>query len=308
MDFSVIPSPATLAGLDPDLRTAMAGLVEVAVDSAKAVPDFGGMIYKDEPFPANDKKIVKSIYGGLPAATVWPGTVQEIRPVSRAKMYDITAILEWYGNSALHLLDTIEHDKYRLTEDSVELGKSAAEKDNLLAWAPFIDGSTTTFWDGVPFFSASHKMDPRMGGDVQSNLVVGALNPTNVFRLIKLCEDTRDPLGRTLNLMPKRWWCDVNDKSAVKEILNIGQAMKSGTANNDRNPFGDYEQTVQACPYLKGANMLILEANETWAKRNLRVKPRMTMVNQPNHGVKHDVRFETVYWIERWYGFYALTW
>jgi hypothetical protein len=54
--------------------------------------------------------------------------------------------------------------------------------------------------------------------------------------------------------------------------------------------------------------MLILEANETWAKRNLRVKPRMTMVNQPNHGVKHDVRFETVYWIERWYGFYALTW
>lgn len=309
MAAAVINSPITPTALGWDL--VQAGLDKVTMDAAKSIDDFGPMLFNSAPFGSGGvKQITRKVYSGITDANAWDNETSDVIPDAGIEfLYDVVARQYWFANGVQYTLDMKTFDPYGMKAKLANaLGLSARVKRQKLFADWFNTGFATSghAWNsvesGVAFFSASHPNDTRIGG-VQSNLVTGTQSVATFSSAIDLIINLRDPLGNPLNLMPKRLFVYPTRVQEAREYLNIGSMLKSGTANNDRNPFKDYQIEVIAYPWLTSTTAWFMQANEHQCFYNEAVGVRTALTELPNHGTKHDIFFCQSRWADGWQGY-----
>ena len=297
-----VPAPATLAGLDPALRTAVRGFETIAINSAKEVRDIIPYLYKKKVF--EPKKITMPVYAGIGGGGEWDGK-SVITPNDLTFLYDVTAENLIYANAAEHSFEAENFDLYKLQGKRKwkELGKNAAHVQQMAALNPFNLGFTVNWADGVPFFSDNH---PLLGGGTQSNLVHGPLSYDTVMDGYIKGISMVDPLGREVTQDLTAIYVARHNVPYAKSILNIGMKEAAGSANHDRNPFADENVHVIPLAWPLTHNGFIMQFSESEAYHSGKMpitfrKPRETDAE----GIKQSVVWIDAFWFEGYTGFVA---
>lgn len=110
---------------------------------------------------------------------------------------------------------------------------------------------TTNTYDGVPLISAAHPNRGSQGG-TQSNLATGPLNDTNLKEAIILFRQQKDEAGKQIMQRPSKLIFNQALQFTAAEVVE--SALKSGTANNDKNTI----------PNLQLVDLLFTESSTAW--------------------------------------------
>lgn len=307
--MATINSPITPTSLGWSMVSA--GLDKVTMNAAKDILDYGPMLFNSASFGNGEvKQITRKVFSGITDAAAWANETNDVIPDAGIEfLYDVQARQFWYANGVQYTLDLKTFDPYQVKAKLAEsLGKSGRVKRQKLIASWFNLGFATSGhpWNdvesGVAFFSASHPNDSRIGG-VQSNLVTGTQSVSTFSSAIDVIINLRDPLGNPLNLMPKRLFVYPTKAQAAREYLNVGSMLKSGTANNDRNPFKDYNIEVVPYPWFTTTTSWVMQASEHQLYANEAVVIDTKMTDLPNHGTKHDLFFCRAQWGDGWQGY-----
>lgn len=298
-----VMAPITINGLATDMETAKKGLDKIAMRTATTVRDYIPMLYKSATFQQLTKK--SKVYSGLTEATDWD-LESIMEPEGMEFLYDVTATHYGYKKATSYTYKAQLFDEYNVFPKlAKQLGLSLGHKRQKLGASLFNNGFTTNFADGVPFFSAAHPNDLRIGG-TQSNLVAGGLSVSTLTDAINLLMDMRDPLGRPLNYMPKRLWVHPTKAIFARQILGVN-GMEYGTANNNKNPFSDFKLEVMEYPWFTTSTQWMLQADDYETYVSAKVGFKTKMEQQDDYSIRHEGHFVDAYWAESWMGFVSST-
>jgi hypothetical protein len=305
MASRVIAMPLTLEGLDPALRTALLGFTEVTLNSVDRIPDVIGDLYENNNY--SPKRITYPVYSGLADAGTWDG-VTPITPSEMSYLYDVEAEQFVWANGIAYTFMSELFDEYglnkKLSGEQGIAGESARQK---AGFSLLNNGFVTNWYDGVPFFSASHPMSPIIGG-VQSNLQAGALSHDTLQDAVdKGCSMT-DVLGRPLDAVPVELWVHTTQGAYGDYLVNKGNGLASGTPNNDNNPFG--RLTVKPTTYMGTSTMWAVRFRTRRGKKLFKSR-KMYKLYAPKennaHGYQRDLVWCESYWAEEYYEFVGST-
>lgn len=299
MASRIIAMPITLEGLDPDLRTALLGLEKCVVNSVNSLTDFNAMLFESDNFSPKTKTI--PVYAGLADAAQWDG-ISAITPSQLSYLYDITATQYYYANGISFTFDSLTFDEYDLNaKQSKGQGISAEAKRQKVGAAQLFNNAFTTNWfDGVPFFASNHPNSPVIGG-TQSNLISGALSHDTLQDAIDAMCAFTDPMGRALDVQPTELWVDMSKISLGEYVLNSGNALKSGTGDNDNNPFKGIK--LVPYPYFSTTTKWALRGrgrNGNPCKKSRKLYKLMAPRENDAHGYQRDLIWCEAYWMEDW--------
>ena len=305
----VIQSPITTLGLDPAYRMAIRGFEKVVMRSASEIRDYIPMLYTAKKF--EPRTITFPVYAGVPAATQWNGQ-SVIQPASLAYLYDITATVTLWGQSIEHTFEGMEFDFYSLgNTKATELGK-AMQVARQAYGADFFNAAlaaSANWVDGVPFFSSSHPYDSRsdlaIAGTTADNLVSsGALSLDKIMEAMYLATNMKDPLGRPIVQTPTTIFCHPDAYQKFQQYMNPDQPLRSGTANNDRNPLKDFGQpNLVVYPWFDSSSYWMLKTNSAKTFHCPRIPIKMLEPEKTSaHGVKQDAIFCEGFWAEDFTG------
>ncbi len=306
----LIASPMSPTALGWDV--VMQGLNKLTLKEATNIRDYIPELFSKEPFPTNVKKLKRKVYSGMDDATAWAEETNATIPDgSIAFMFDITARQYWYANGCQYNMDMKTFDPYGMkSKQAIALGNSAKVKRQKLGAAWFNNGFSTDSavhdWPaietGVAFFSASHTTAPQNTTTTHSNLVAGTQSVSAFMDAIDLLMDCRDYLNRPLNLVPRRLFVYPTKVATAKEYLGIGMKEKYGTANHDRNPFGDFDIEVVPYPWFGTTTRWALQADKTSTYFNEAVGIDTRTQELANHATKQDIFFSIALWADDWRG------
>lgn len=296
----IIAAPTTSLGLDPALRTTIKGFEKIALQTANSINDIVPLFYKPKTF--SERTIAYPVYTGIPDATTWDGK-QLITSVDMEYLYDVTATQYIYANAIEYTWEADLWDIYNVNpKKAAELGKSLRVKRNRVGMDFWSSAFTTNWYDGVPFFSASHPQAlGTPGSATQSNLVTGALSPTTLVTGLNALIDMRDPFGRPVNegITSFTLFVDPTKVINARSVLNDGLKLAAGTANNDRNPFSEFTINIKGVPYGWTSTRWVLQASNFQSFYSDKVPIKMLPAKATDaHGVKQDGAFVCAFWAE----------
>ena len=300
-----IANPINFNGISLTAEQAMKGLEKISVKQTKAIRNYEGMLYKSKNF--NEFKIKGKVMSGLPDAIEWDGE-SIIESQSISELYDYVAQQYGYANAAEFSWKAKRFDTYKFLKQATDLGRSLAHKRQRASAALFNNGFATACSDGQYFFDTDHPYAPNSGlSTTQSNLVSGPLGVSTLQDAIHKIVDCRDPLGRPLNLEPKRLYVDRTKVMYAKQFLGLGMGNEYGTADSKRNTFKDFSIEVVPYPYFSNATQWMLQGSETETYMCVNTDFTYTSDETDAHGWKMDGFFWVAYWEEGWWGWVAST-
>lgn len=270
-----ITNPQTLLGLDPDLRTAMAGLKEIMVDTEKNIEDFIPQMFKMATF--DDKKITKAVYGGMGLGAQWDQKSDKVM-VSAEYLHDIS-VEQYAWASAFAVTDEQQ------TWDNLYKLNAKFAKEFMLSLVNTRQYTAAAFWNNAftassvcqwynstakALFSATHAFGNNATNSISgtttwSNLGTGAMSLSAITDAYNKLFNMRDWEGRPMKQMPKTLWVYPTKVGETLQILGVGQTKQSGEISNTANLFGsDIYGGVQVkpYPYFDNVNKWILFGND----------------------------------------------
>jgi phage major head subunit gpT-like protein len=142
---------------------------------------------------------------------------------------------------------TLKVDREEIEDDSLglfdaraaELGRVAARIWDRLLVDALVAGTSGLGFDGLPFFSASHTLDPA---GVQSNLISGAgsvFSETNLNAAVSLMRRYTGEDGRFMGVNPTHLVIPPELEMTARKILNAALTTNGGT-----NVFNGYLQII----------------------------------------------------------------
>lgn len=299
-----IASPIVFNGISLTAEQAMKGLEKIAVKQCNSVRNYESLLYKTRKF--EEFKIKGKVMSGLPDAVSWDGE-SIIASQSISELYDYTAQQYGYANAAEFSWKAKRFDTYKFLKQATDLGRSMAYKRQKAAASLFNNGFTVNGPDGVPLFSAAHPYAPNSGLTTQSNLVSGPLGVTSLQDAIHKMIDMRDPLGKPLNLEPRRLYVYPTKVMYAKQFLGLGMGNEYNTADSKRNPFKDFNIEVVPYPHLGTETMWLLQGNETETYICVNTDFTYSSDQTDAHGLKLDAYFWVAYWQEGFWGWVGST-
>jgi hypothetical protein len=324
-----VSAPITTLGLGTaTLETAMRGYEKSVYHAVKSVDDYLPQIFEVSKF--DPKKIKKMVWSGGRKAGVWNDNTI-IGNTDIAKLGEVTAEVFWYALGSEVSFQAKEHDLYNVLEmegQQVGIGLAETKQEIGFDWLtgnlPSGGGSwNTDAVDGTDLFSTSHPYDTRAdlytvaGTYNQSNYITGGINIDTLISALKALTIVKDAMGRPMNCNPVKLICDQYYATDWRNIINVAMNLKSGTANNDRNPFKDWagvtaEDFVQGVPghYLAASGATSTRWFLKGTKAKLFMNPYMPITFLPTimtdaHAVKKDAAFCMGFWAEDWRGMVA---
>ena len=270
-----ITTPQTLLGLDAGMRTAMAGLKEIMVDSEKNIEDFVSQMFTSATF--DDKKMTKAVYGGMGLGSQWDQKSDKIM-VSAEYLHDIS--VEQYAWASAFAIT----DEQQTWDDRFKLNAKFA-KEFIVSLANTRQYAAMAFWNNAftasavcqwynsttkALFSATHAYGNNAtnsiaGTTTWSNLGTGAGSLSAYTDAMNKLFNQRDWEGRPAKQMPKVLWVYPTKIGETKQILGIGQGKQSGEVSNNANMFGSNiygDVVVKGNPYFDNVNKWILMGND----------------------------------------------
>lgn len=135
-----------------------------------------------------------------------------------------------------------------MTRDAGHGARNTVETES----AKVLDSAfTTNIYDGVPLISDSHPNRGAQGG-TQSNLASGPLNDANLKSGIVLFRQQKDEAGKQIMQRPSKLIFNQALQFTAAEVVE--SALKSGTANNDKNTI----------PNLQLVDLLFTSSTTAW--------------------------------------------
>ncbi len=321
-----VSAPITTLGLGTaTLETAMRGYEKSVYHAVKSVDDFLPLIFDVSKF--DPKKIKKMVWSGGRKAGAWADNTI-IANTDIAKLGEVTAEVFWYALGSEVSFQAKEHDLYNVLEmEGQQVGIGLAETKQEIGfdwltgnWYNTAGGSWLTDGvDGTWLFSGVHPYDTRsdLYGTTQSNYITGGINIDTLISALKALTIVKDAMGRPMNCRPMKLICDQYYATDWRNVINVAMNLKSGTANNDRNPFKDWAG-VTAEDFVQGVPAHYLEAGSATSHRwflkgdkaKLFMNPYMPITFLPTiqtdaHAVKKDAAFCIGFWAEDWRGIVA---
>ena len=275
----IIPMPLTQAGLDPTLAINFAGLQDALIESGEEVEDFSGELMKGKGWgkgKGGDSQALgfrSKLYSGISGGGLWDG--ESDLPVSTfSELWDIYARVYTYADSIEWTWLSKKFDVYNLNaKKAKEFGKNMADLFQNITHAFFVNVFTSTWFDGVPFASASHPYAPNAQGvgtsNTWSNLLTGSPTYDNIQSACVMLETARDAMRRPIRGQRAfRVVCNDSVVESVNEELNINMGFAPHTANNDVNMLDKRKLTVFGDPYIPSP-MWYVEATTSRTYRNV---------------------------------------
>ena len=237
------------------------GLAEVIALAYKKYPEEYSKIFTVETSKRQYEKTT-TIEGMGPAVVKLEGA-----PVSYADLtqgYDKTYTHITYGLGFRVSKEMYDDDLYGVMKKAAEyLGRSVKLKIETSAANVFNNGFDSSFTggDGKELFATDHPF--ASGGTGRNELSTPAdLTTASIEQALSDIEGTTDSTGMPIALIAKTLLVAPANRWAADVIL--GSQLKSGTANNDKNPLLDLNLSYMVNHYLSDADawFLLCDQNE----------------------------------------------
>lgn len=211
-----------------------------------------------------------------------------------------------YGVEIILSREFIADSKYEevteMTRDAGRAGRSTVEENTVT----LLDNAfTVNQYDSFPMISASHPFRKTGKAGVQSNLATGPMNDTTIKAGLNLFNDVQDEAGKKISMDANKFITHKDNQWNVATIFE--STLRSGTANNDKNPLPDLEYVFST--YMESKTAWFLQSKQHKLIHFYRERPEFIKRKymNPNGSQSWDGYFRDSTVVRNWRGMVGST-